>query len=64
VWFAALGVAEAVVAVTFVNSALREPPGPDSLIAVVSVAACAGIALVCAGEARGQGRAVGAAPRA
>ncbi|MER6193011.1 hypothetical protein [Streptomyces cyaneofuscatus] len=62
VWLAALGVTEVVVAVSFATTALRESPGPDSLVAVVAVTACAVIALVCAGEARGTLRAARPAP--
>ncbi|MET9092749.1 hypothetical protein ABZX72_11710 [Streptomyces cyaneofuscatus] len=50
---AVLGGTEVVVAVSFATTALRESLGPDSLVAVVAVAACAVIALVCAGEVRG-----------
>ncbi|MGW6638714.1 hypothetical protein ACWGH7_17460 [Streptomyces cyaneofuscatus] len=61
-WLAVLGVTEIVVAVSFATTALRESPGPDSLLAVVAVAACAVIALVCAGEVRGTLRAARPAP--
>ncbi|CAM5507548.1 hypothetical protein [Streptomyces cyaneofuscatus] len=61
-WLAVLGVTEIVVAVSFATTALRESPGPDSLVAVVAVAACAVIALVCAGEVRGTLRAARPAP--
>ncbi|MFJ4967293.1 hypothetical protein [Streptomyces sp. NPDC088755] len=59
-----LGATEAVVAVPFVDSALRESPGPDSLIAAVAVAACTGIALACAGGVRDGSRALRPAPPA
>lgn len=62
VWLAVLGVTEVVVAVSFATTALRESLGPDSLVAVVAVMACAVIALVCAGEARGTLRAARPAP--
>ncbi|MFJ8756787.1 hypothetical protein [Streptomyces cyaneofuscatus] len=62
VWLAALGVTEVVVAVSFATTALRESPGPDSLVAVVAVMAGAVIALVCAGEVRGTLRAARPAP--
>ncbi|MFD3410584.1 hypothetical protein [Streptomyces cyaneofuscatus] len=61
-WLAALGGTEVVVAVSFATTALRESLGPDSLVAVVAVTACAVIALVCAREVRGTLRAARPAP--
>ncbi|MER5363483.1 hypothetical protein [Streptomyces sp. NPDC002785] len=51
-WLGALGLGEIAIAVAFLNAALQEPFGPDTLIAALAIAVSMAITLTCVGEVR------------